>query len=242
MSIDPGRWVGTLPNHKNETNKENYNLDTNKWTDTIPKKKIRSPIKKYSITSILFIIGLIFVSLIKNETRNLQKEINDLQASINVINLDLHQVTLDYEVITSPGNLKNLAEKYLENNLVSYKKSQIQDLNQRNEKLIEKKEAKNKKGIKNKTKELTGEIKTRVAKKIKRKKDELRQLQAMYSKPEKLPQEIKTRVSNKIKQTKKDLRKLYSDPKGAIEAKKAQRWAIIQVVKVFLGIPVIPGR
>ena len=38
-----------------------------------------------------FIIGLIFVSLIKNETRNLQKEISNLQASIKNLNLDLHQ-------------------------------------------------------------------------------------------------------------------------------------------------------
>ena len=64
MSINPGKWVGTLPNHQTETNIENYNLDSSKWTDTIPKRKVDNPIKKYSVTAILFIVGLIFVSLI----------------------------------------------------------------------------------------------------------------------------------------------------------------------------------
>ena len=37
-------------------------------------------IQKYSLVTILFVIGLIFVSVIKNETRNLQKEIDKLEA------------------------------------------------------------------------------------------------------------------------------------------------------------------
>tara|TARA_B100001123_G_C15042611_1_gene920135 strand:- start:29 stop:757 length:729 start_codon:yes stop_codon:yes gene_type:complete len=242
MSINPGKWVGTLPNHQTETNIENYNLDSSKWTDTIPKRKVDNPIKKYSVTAILFIVGLIFVSLIKNETRNLQKEINDLQASINGIRLDLHQATLDYEVITSPENLKNLADQYLENDLVSYKKSQIKSLNPGTAIFIENAEAKNKKNIKNKTQELTGKMKTKVAQEIKKKKVELKKLQAMYSKPENLPKEVKTRVSNKIEKTKEDLRKLYSDPKSVVKSGKTERWVAVQVVKAFLGIPVIPGR
>ena len=42
---------------------------------------------------------LIFVSAVKNETRNLQKEINDLQASISQINFNLNQAILSLKMI-----------------------------------------------------------------------------------------------------------------------------------------------
>ena len=37
--------------------------------------------------TILFVFGLLFVSVVKNETRNLEKEINQFKASINKLNL-----------------------------------------------------------------------------------------------------------------------------------------------------------
>ena len=83
-------------------------------------------------------------------------------------------------------------------------------------------------------------MKIEVTKRIKKKKEELKKLKEIYSRPEKLPKEIKIQVSQKIKKTKKDLRKLYSDPGGAVENKKVQQWLVVQVVKAFLGIPVIP--
>ena len=42
-------------------------------------------VKKYSIITILFVFGLLLVSVVKNETRNLQKKINLLKAEINGI-------------------------------------------------------------------------------------------------------------------------------------------------------------
>ena len=74
-----------------ESNQGQYQLDCNRWINTLPKKNINNSIskkntgnsiKKYSLIIILFVIGLILVSMIKNETRNLQKKINDLKASI----------------------------------------------------------------------------------------------------------------------------------------------------------------
>ena len=41
-----------------------------------------------------FVICLALVSVIKNKTRNLQKEINNLHASINQIEIDLHNATI----------------------------------------------------------------------------------------------------------------------------------------------------
>ena len=49
-------------------------------------------------------------------------------------------------------------------------------------------------------------------------------------------------VAKKIKQKKHELKKLYSEPRDSIDLSKFQKWGAIQVVKAFLGIPVIPGR
>ena len=44
------------------------------------------------------------------------------------------------------------------------------------------------------------------------------------------------------KKTKTDLKNLYSDPKGAVDPRKIQRWAAIQVIKAFFGMPIVPGK
>ena len=82
-------------------------------------------------------------------------------------------------------------------------------------------------------------------KKIETKKTELMKLQELYSKPEELPGELKQKVAKKI-ETKKieltELKRLYSEPGEIWKSKKVQQWAGLQVVKAFLGIPIVPGR
>ena len=34
---------------------------------------------------------------------------------------------------------------------------------------------------------------------------------------------------------------MYKDP-GSIDSPRIRRWAGIQIVKVFFGIPIVPGR
>ena len=83
------------------------------------------------------------------------------------------------------------------------------------------------------------------AKKIEAKKTELIKLQELYSKPEELPKELKQQVVKKIKAKRNELtelKKLFSEPKNIITSRKAQQWAGVQIVKIFLGIPIIPGR
>ena len=128
MTINQTKWLGTLPNLNIEYNQEDNKLDYDKWISTLPHKNSTLPHQKYSLVTILFVVGLIFVSVIKNETRNLQKEIDKLEATINIIKFDLHQTTLDHEVITSPENISRLAKEYLESDLVFYKKSQIKQM------------------------------------------------------------------------------------------------------------------
>jgi len=244
MSMDPNIWVGTLPKTKKVLKQESYNLNANRWISSIPKEKenVNFSKIKYSLTIILFVVSLIGVSLIKNETRNLQKKINNLQASINDLKLDWHQETLDHEVITSPENISKLAHEYLEFDLTFYSKSQIKKFNQKKSVSSLTEDLSNKKNLLNKTYEVTDQIKNQMVKKVEKKKENLKRMQQLYSEPKKLPKEIKSQVAKKVKKTKSSLKKFYNDPMGSVDKQKLQKWAAIQVVKVFFGIPVIPGR
>jgi len=233
--INQGKWIGTLPLTKGEySDYKKYSTDPNKWTETIPKKKTKNDARKFSLTLIIFVIGLILVSAIKNKTRNLQKEINNLEASISHIETDLHKASLDYEVITSPENISELAKKHLKTELVYYKKSQIKTLDETAKvsnslDILKDNKSKNK-------------IKTKVVKKIKKTKMELQKLQELYKQPENIPGEIKISLAKKIKEKKIELKKLYQNPKKTLDIKKIQQWGAIQVVKAVLGVPIIPGK
>ena len=264
MSMDPNRWINTIPFIGAKSHQEKYKLDSNRWVNTLPGKDDNTLIlsnvinsnpnpnpnpnpkssssKRYSLTIIVFVVGLILVSVIKNGTRNLQKEISNLQASINALKLDLHQTILEHEVITSPENISRLAREYLESNFTSYRKSQIRQLNGEKKTLTKLEEKKDTKTYKKKSKFKSDEIKLRVAKKIEKTKIELRKLQELSSSPEKLPDEIKLQVTKRIETKKNELKQLYSDPYSLFKSKKVRNWAGLQVVKVFLGIPIVPGK
>ena len=248
--INRDKWIGSLPNINTEFNKITNQLDHDRWINTIPKKNTYSSVKKntyssvkkYSIIVTLFVCGLLFVSAIKNETRNLQKIINNLEASINVIKFNLDQAILDNEIITSPENISLLAKEYLSIDLVSYKRSQIKRSNDQNKKFSKinkiRKEKINKKKIKN----LSDNIKTQIAKKVDKKKTEIIKLQELYSNPKSIPNAVKTQVATKIEEEKVKLKNIYNSPKDIMTFEKIGKWSMVQVVKVFLGMPVIPGR
>ena len=182
------------------------------------------------------------VSVIKNGTRNLQKEINNLEASVNVIKFNLDQAILDNEVITSPDNISLLAKKYLNIDLVSYKKSQIKKLRDENEKFTKVNKIKKEKINKKKIKNLSDNIKTQVAKRIEIKKTEIIKLQELYYNPKSIPKEIKIQVAVQIEEKKNEIRNIYNAPKDIFTLESVGRWSVIQVVKLFLGMPIIPGR
>ena len=131
-------------------------------------------------------------------------------------------------MLTSPENISKLAKEHLNQNLKTYKKNQIKEFGK------ETHESK-----KNKIKK---EVKILIAKKIELKKTELEELKKMYSQPKKIPQQFKTKVSLKINKTKKELKQLYSSPNKTITDERVQRWALIQVAKAMLGMPIIPGK
>ena len=240
--INQEKWLHTIQKNNFKTSENKEQLDYYRWTNTIPKKKNYSSVKKYSVVTILLVFGFLFVSVIKNETRNLQKEINLLKAEVNGIEFNLSQSLLDNEVITSPENISRLAEEYLNMNLVSYKKNQIINLNKQSKKLSTISAVKEETKYKKKIKKLSGTVKHKVSKEIKNKKEEIKKLQEMYNNPKSIPQEVKTEVAKQIKEKKSELKILYDSPRDIFTLERVGKWSIIQIAKLFLGIPIIPGR
>ena len=238
MSLDSKIWENTLPEARKKNESKNYDVSSEKWINTISTKKTTDKLRIYSITTTFFILGLILVSIIKNETRGLQKEIDKLQTSIDLIKLDLHKAELDYEVLTSPKNLSNMAKQYLDEELVFYKRSQIKRKGESND-LFAKLELKKEN---NKIKKITNKAKQGIKKEIKIKKAELKKLQEIYSNPSEIPREAKITFRKKIKTIRNELVQLKEKPKDILTSDKISKWAGIQVVKAFLGIPVIPGK
>ncbi len=240
--INQEKWIESLPKNKSTIDLELNKLDYTRWTNTISKKNNSISIKKYTLVSIFFICGLLLVSAVKNETRNLQKEINKLDASINAIKFNLQQALLDNEVITSPQNISILASEYLDSDLVNYKRSQILSLKDDQEIQKIAKATNTSKKNSNKTKNISQSVKLKVEEKIKKKKAELKKLEEMYKNPEELPKELKTQVANKIRKTKNEIKNMYNSPGDLLTLEKVGKWGAVQVVKVFLGMPVVPGR
>ena len=246
--INQDKWINSIPKINNKFDEKINQLDSNRWVNTISKKTTYDSknsygsVKKYSLIAILFVSGLLLVSAVKNETRNLQKEINNLEASIDVAKFNLKQAILDNEVITAPENISRLAKEYLNTSLVSYKRSQIKQLSDENEKFTKVNKVKKEKINKEKTKNLSASIKKQVVKKIEKKKTEIRKLQALYYNPKSIPKEIKTQVAVQIEEKKNEIKSIYSAPKDIFTLKRVGRWSVVQVVKLFLGMPIIPGR
>ena len=228
--MNPDIWLKTLPGNTKSQEEEKYNIEPNTWVDTISKKKVNRLSKKYFFTAGLFILGLVLVSVVKNITRDIEKEINILQASINELKINLHKEVLEYGFISSPENIVRLAKEHLVSDFVPYKKFQIKQFNE-----IEKninKEGKKKKNT----------ITFKVAKKIDQKKKELKKFQKIYSQPSELPKVVKLQISKKIKKTKEEIKNIYSSPGELFTQERVKNWAGLQIVKLFFGIPIVPGR
>tara|TARA_B100000029_G_scaffold501051_1_gene573758 strand:+ start:445 stop:1161 length:717 start_codon:yes stop_codon:yes gene_type:complete len=237
--INQDKWINTIPkkNLKNYSEADEINQD--KWINTIPKKNYLDSFGRYTLLGVLFVCGLIFVSAVKNETRNVQKEINELQTSIDKLQFNLDQAILDHEVITSPENIYQLAKKNLNSELVFYKRSQIKNFNIENKSLSE--VAKINKS-QTKEKKMSKDIKLKLAKKIEEKKLAIKKLQELYNQPENIPTEVKKKVSDEINHKKLELKNIAESPKDIFKSERLHRWTVVQVVKLFLGMPIIPGR
>ena len=71
--INHHKWISTLPKAKKEIIETINQLDYENPLNKVPQKDSYSSVKKYTLLTVVFICGLIFVSIVKNKTRNLQK-------------------------------------------------------------------------------------------------------------------------------------------------------------------------
>ena len=85
-------------------------------------------------------------------------------------------------------------------------------------------------------------VKKQVVTKIQKKKKEIAKLQELYNDPKSIPEEVKTKVAKQIEKKKFELKNLYESPKEVVTLKRVGKWGVVQVVKVVLGMPIIPGR
>lgn len=240
--INKDRWIDSLPKFTSKFDQQANTLDHNVWTNTISKKRRYNSYTKYSLIGILFISGLLFVSTVKNGTRNLQKEITSLEKSINVLKYNLQESILDNEVLTSPENISQLAKEYLNNNFVPYKKSQISHIDGEQKITNDRTVIKKEKIYNEKSKSLSKKLKYQATIQFKKKKSEIKKIRKFYSDPKSIPVAVKTKVVRKVEEKKIQLNNIYNSPKDTFTLERVQRWGAIQVVKVFLGIPVVPGR
>ena len=76
--------------------------------------------KKYIFLIFFFIFGIFFISNIKNETRDIEKNIRNINAKIFTLNTELHEAGLDYNYLSSAANLSILSEKIFKDELNFY--------------------------------------------------------------------------------------------------------------------------
>lgn len=226
--INTKKWLETINRKENKLDSEIKQIDSKKWTDTIPEKNTYNSITKYSFLAVAFITSLLLISVVKNETRKLEKEINILTASTKKLKFNLSQAILDYEVLASPENISLLADEYLENSFVVYKRSQIIRLTEKETAILNSEKAK-----------LPNDIKSKLRKKFNSTKVEIQKIKELYSNPKTIPSDIKSKIAKKIENKKVTLNNLYKNPRETITPEKIQRWASIQLVKIFLGFPTI---
>lgn len=219
--INNEKWINSLKTKITKSNHQDYQLDNKRWTDTISKKNIINPTKKYSLLTILFICGLLFVSVVKNETRILQKKINNLEASLNEIKFNLSQASLDNEVITSPENLSRLAKEHLDSNLKAYNRFQIIRFD--------------------KNAIIPEVVNSKAEENLHKKNTKFSKIKKIYSNPKIIPIIAKNEVIKKIEKNKKGLKNILESPEDILSYKTG-RWGVIQIAKALLGFPIVPGR
>ena len=81
--------------------------------------------KKYIFLTFFFIFGIFFISNIKNETRDIEKNIRNINTKIFTLNGELHEARLDYDYLSSPTNLSILSEKIFKDELNFYSPRQF---------------------------------------------------------------------------------------------------------------------
>ena len=81
--------------------------------------------KKYIFLISFFIFGIFFISIIKNETREIEKNIKNVNIKIFNLNSELYEARLDYNYLSSPANISILSEEFFKDELNFYNSEQF---------------------------------------------------------------------------------------------------------------------
>ena len=80
---------------------------------------------KITLSVIVFIFFLIITSIIKNQTRTLEKQINQLSKKISLKEKDLNESQFDFYYLTSPLLIEKKIKNLSFNNYLPMKHSKI---------------------------------------------------------------------------------------------------------------------
>ena len=213
---------------------------------------------------ITLISGLIFVSLIKNKTRLLEKELTSLNDEITTLNSNLAEANLDFQYLTTPERISLLAKDFLDENFSYYNESQIKESFKPEKDSTILKKSKNDNTPSQLDTEKLANKKSNIAKEIDRKQlfitkkidtqitedaftgeETVKYLAILKkSKNDNILSQVDTEksVNKKLNITKEiDSRQLQGSKKKTV-SKKVQDWMGIQIVKSLLGITAIPVK
>ena len=90
--------------------------------------------KKLILIPVIFLI--LATTLTKNSTKQLDKKIFQTKENIRALENRFELVLLDYNFLTSPKKLMEYQTKFFENNLIQLKISNIKNLEDLNNKII----------------------------------------------------------------------------------------------------------
>ena len=91
--------------------------------------------KKFIIVFFIFFL-IILTTIIKNSTRKLENQIIEVKQNLDVLKSKYELVLLDYNFLTTPKKLMEYQYKYFENDLVPLDINKIQEIQEKNNKLI----------------------------------------------------------------------------------------------------------
>ena len=81
--------------------------------------------KPFFISIDAFFCLMIFTSLIKNKTRNLEKRIQKLDKEVVILEKKLRDTKIDFVYLSSPDQLKKISDSFKEKNYISFESSKI---------------------------------------------------------------------------------------------------------------------
>lgn len=76
-------------------------------------------VKKYLVSFLFLLIGLIGIHFLKNKTRELEQKIEKISKNINSLKENLEIQKVEFSYLSNPARITSLAKQYLSNDYIS---------------------------------------------------------------------------------------------------------------------------